>query len=150
MTLTSPVPRPSAIVSFERLFLLTIGIGVVQAVVGLDELVERAPASTIVTTLGLTLGTQATLVLLVSRGRNSAAKWVLLAMLGIGLPLYFSSLLGFRSTTSCLQTGCHVAWPRAFPIRSVTALDTTRSRVPGGGHVPPLPVPASLASLSLP
>ena len=59
---------------------------------GWDELVRRAPASTIMTVLALTLGTQAALVLLVSRGRDKAAKWVLLATLIIGLPLYLGSL----------------------------------------------------------
>jgi hypothetical protein len=124
VTSTSPVPRPSAIVSFERLFLLTIGIGIGQAVVGWDELVERAPASTIVTMLGLTLGTQATLVLLVSRGRNSAAKWVLLAMLGIGLPLYFSSL----------ERGTVIGWgmlsllQALLQVASIALLFTTSAR----------------------
>ena len=92
VTSTSPVRRPDAIVAFERLFLLTLGIGVVQAVVGWDELVERAPAARILAMLILTLGTEATLVLLASRARSSAAKWVLLAMLVIGVPLYLTSL----------------------------------------------------------
>ena len=87
-----PPDRPEAVVIFERLFMLSIGIGFVQAVLGWEQLLERAPASTILMTLAMTLGTQATLVLLVSRARHAAARWVLLGMLIIGVPLYLSSM----------------------------------------------------------
>lgn len=92
MTLARPPATPEAVVVFERLFLVSIVVGIVQAVDGWNDLLDRAPATTIMTMLVLTLGTQVALVLLASRGRSNAAKWVLLAMLLIGLPLYLSSL----------------------------------------------------------
>ena len=65
VTSLPPVERPHAVNVFERLFMLSIGVGLVQAVLGWEQLLERAPAPSILMMLGLTLGTQATLVLLV-------------------------------------------------------------------------------------
>ena len=110
---------------FEHLFLLSVGIGIVQAVVGWDELLSRAPSSTIMTMLGLTLGTQVTLVLLVSRYRSSAAKWVLLGTLVIGVPLYLSSLeqgtvvgWGMLSLIQALLQAASIAFLFTRPARA--------------------------------
>ena len=86
---------------FERLFLFSILIGFVQAAVGWDELARRAEAAgrgggTVFALLGLTFFTMAALALLVSRGRMASAKWALVILCAIGLPLFFLSLEGGR------------------------------------------------------
>nr|WP_295370123.1 hypothetical protein [uncultured Sphingosinicella sp.] len=63
-----------------------------QAVVGWDELARRGSAAAMLTLLALSLGTLAGVALLVSRGRSRGAKWLLLMLLLLGLPMFFISL----------------------------------------------------------
>ena len=93
--------RPRSVILFERLFLFSILIGFVQAAAGWDQLVERAPAEgegggAVLLLLGLTFFTMGALALLVSRGRMASAKWALVILCAIGLPLFFVSLAGGR------------------------------------------------------
>lgn len=93
--------RPRSVILFERLFLFSILIGFVQAAVGWDQLVDRAQregegGGTVLLLLGLTFFTMAALALLVSRGRMVSAKWALVILCAIGLPLFFLSLEGGR------------------------------------------------------
>ena len=86
---------------FERLFLFSILIGFVQAAIGWDEMVRRAEAAgegggAVLALLGLTFFTMGALALLVSRGRMASAKWALVILCAIGLPLFFVSLAGGR------------------------------------------------------
>ena len=60
-----------------------------QAVVGWDELARRGSASSMLTLVALSLGTLAGVALLVSRGRSTGAKWLLLMLLLAGLPMFF-------------------------------------------------------------
>ncbi|QAY75958.1 hypothetical protein [Sphingosinicella sp. BN140058] len=89
--------RPRSILIFERLFLASLAIGLVQAWLGWDALVGRAAADghglgMVLTLLGLTFFTLAGLALLVSRGRQASAKWVLTLLCALGLPLVLASL----------------------------------------------------------
>ena len=93
--------RPRSILLFERLFLGSLLIGLVQAWNGWSELVARAQAeghdaAAMVTLLSLTFFTLAALALLVSRGRQSSAKWLLTILCAIGLPMVLASVAAGR------------------------------------------------------
>lgn len=83
--------RPRAILLFERLFLGSLALGAVQAFGGWDALAARGSAGEMLALLALTFGTLGGLVLLVSRGRSRAAKWVLVLLYAVGLPLTLGS-----------------------------------------------------------
>jgi hypothetical protein len=75
----------------------SIAVGIVQAVLGWEELVRRAEAegrggAGVLALLGLTFFTMGASALLVSRGRTPWAKWLLVILCAIGLPLFFASL----------------------------------------------------------
>ena len=89
--------RPRSILLFERLFLSTLAIAIVQAAAGWDELVRRAEAEGrgplgVAAVIGLTLFTMGALVLLVSRGRLRWAKWLLVVLCAIGVPFFLAGL----------------------------------------------------------
>ena len=89
--------RPRSIAAFETLFLSSIAIGFVQAVLGWEELVRRAEAEgrgggAVLALLALTFFILGASALLVSRGRMASAKWALVILCAIGLPLFFVSL----------------------------------------------------------
>ena len=84
--------RPPSVSLFERLFLFSLLLGLGQAWRGWDELGERAAAAggggaSMALLLALTFFTQSGLALLVSRGRQASAKWVLVLLCAIGVPL---------------------------------------------------------------
>ena len=83
--------RPRSVRAFEQLFLLSLLLAVVQAVVGWEELSRRGSKGEMLAVLGLSIGTLAGLTLLVSRGRSRSAKWVMTLLLLIGLPLFVMS-----------------------------------------------------------
>jgi hypothetical protein len=88
--------RPLSIVRFERLFFLSLVIGLGQAALGWEELGARAAARGeaavgVAVLLALTFFTLGALALLVSRGRVGWAKWLLVALCAIGLPLVWAS-----------------------------------------------------------
>jgi hypothetical protein len=84
--------RPASIVGFERLFLLSLSLGVVQALLGWDQLAARGTPAEVIAIAALSIFTLGALALLVSRGRSRSAKWVLALLLAIGLPLFLLSL----------------------------------------------------------
>jgi hypothetical protein len=89
--------RPRSIAAFERLFLASIAVGVVQAVLGWEELLRRAAeegrgGAGVLALLGLTFFVMGASALLVSRGRMASAKWALVILCALGLPLFFGSL----------------------------------------------------------
>jgi hypothetical protein len=65
---------------------------VLQAALAWDALAARAAPAEMMALLALTFATLAGLVLLVSRGRSRSAKWVLVILCAIGLPLLLLSL----------------------------------------------------------
>jgi hypothetical protein len=88
--------RPRGVIAFERLFFLSLLIGLGQAVLGWEELGARAAArgdaaGGVAVLLGLTFFTLGALALLVSRGRVGWAKWLLVVLCAIGLPLVWAS-----------------------------------------------------------
>ena len=89
--------RPASITLFERLFLLSLAIGAIQVFVGWDELLRRAEAkgegaAALTALLALAFFIQGALALLVSRGRMWSAKWLLVILCAIGLPLVLASV----------------------------------------------------------
>lgn len=76
---------------FERLFLGSLVLGAMQAFGGWETLEARRSAGEMLALLALTFGTLGGLVLLVSRGRSRAAKWVLVLLYALGLPLTLGS-----------------------------------------------------------
>jgi hypothetical protein len=116
--------RPASILLFERLFLFTILIGVVQAILGWEELSRRGSTGEVLTLLALSLGTLGAVALLVSRGRSRSAKWLLVLLLLIGLPLFLTSL----------SRGTLVGWAplslvqAAFQAVSIAFLFTSSAR----------------------
>ena len=110
--------RPRSILLFERLFLATVLIGIVQSVAGWDELVRRGalrgegPGS-IATLIGLTLFVMGALALLVSRGRMRSAKWLLVILCALGMPLFLASVAAGRiagwELLALIQAGLQVA-----------------------------------------
>ena len=89
--------RPPSVRLFERLFLSSLVLGVGQAWWGWEQLGERAAAAgggeaSMALLLGLTFFTQGALALLVSRGRQASAKWVLVLLCAIGVPLVIASM----------------------------------------------------------
>lgn len=83
--------RPASIAAFERMFLASVAIGAAQTWLGWEELRERAGAGEVLALLGLTFATLVGLVLLVSVGRSRPAKWVLVILCAIGLPMIVAS-----------------------------------------------------------
>ena len=122
--ITAEAQRPRSIVYFERLFLFTILIGVVQAIAGWHELSRRGSTAEMLTMLLLSLGTLTGVALLVSRGRSPQAKWVLLVLLVVGVPMFLNSL----------ERGTIVGWgglallQAALQIASVSLLFTRSAR----------------------
>jgi hypothetical protein len=98
--------RPRNVIAFERLFLLSLLIGLGQAVLGWGELSARAAArgeaaAGVAVLLALTFFTLGALALLVSRGRVGWAKWLLAVLCAIGLPMVWASF----------AAGTIVGWP---------------------------------------
>ncbi|PSJ43006.1 hypothetical protein [Allosphingosinicella deserti] len=120
--------RPRSIPTFERLFLSSLGLGLVQAWLGWEDLVGRAAAKghgpgAMLTLLGLTFATLAGLALLVSRGRQASAKWVLTFLCVAGLPLVLVSLwqgsIAGSPPLAFAQAGLQVA--SLFPLFTLEA-----------------------------
>ena len=79
--------RPTTIVAFEALYFVTLAIGVLQAYLSWDQLQAMASPFFIVTIQIVTVGLLILLTLLVSRRRSRFAKWVLVVLFVIGLPM---------------------------------------------------------------
>ena len=83
--------RPASVIAFERLFLASLLLTPLQAALGWEELMRRGSSGETLAILGLTVATLTGLALLVSRGRSASARWVLVLLLLIGLPLFLVS-----------------------------------------------------------
>ena len=93
--------RPKTIVAFERIYLLTLLIGVFQAIIGWRQAIALASPGFVVTIQAVAFGLILALVLWVSRGRSKVAKWIMVGLFVLGLPGTFVS---FRS-------GMTLGWP---------------------------------------
>ncbi len=101
--------RPKPVAAFERIFLGSLALGVVQALHGWDALAARGSAPEMVGLLVLTFGTLGGLALLVSRARSRSAKWVLVLLWLIGLPMFLSSW----------NAGTVIGWPSMAMLQAM-------------------------------
>ena len=86
--------RPASIVKFDRYFLLSLGIGLVNAVVSYDAYVKMLAddpataqfgASFVLSTLAFGFGIPLLLWYLVARKASNVAKWLVVVLTGLGL-----------------------------------------------------------------
>lgn len=84
--------RPAAVTWFERLFLFSLAIGIVQAWVGREQAGAQGSLAGRPLAVALALFTLGGLALLVSRGRIGWAKWLLVLLYLAGLPLFLAEL----------------------------------------------------------
>ncbi len=81
--------RPQTIVSFERIFLFTLLLGLVQVYFGWGSATQTASVGFALTVQIFTFCLLVGLALLVSRRRSNVAKWILIALFTLGLPAFF-------------------------------------------------------------
>lgn len=79
--------RPTSIVRFERLYLVTLLLGAVHTVVRWPALVAASSPGVALVTQLVTFGLTLILVLLVARRRSRIARIILVAAFLIGLPI---------------------------------------------------------------
>jgi hypothetical protein len=85
--------RPTAIVAFERLFVLSLLVGVVQCIVGWEQAVAVVGSALAVLLIEIIIaGLTLLLIWLTSRRRKKIAKWILIIMFAIGLPQFVELL----------------------------------------------------------
>jgi hypothetical protein len=84
--------RPPAIIWFERLFLFSLALGVVQAWVGHEQAAARGSLAGQPLAVVLSLLVLGGTALLVSRGRIWWARWLLTLLYLAGLPLFLIEL----------------------------------------------------------
>jgi hypothetical protein len=86
--------RPVGIVGFERLFILSLLIGIVQCVLGWNDAVVVIGSAAVVLTIEILIGILALLlVFFISRRRSNVAKWIMIGIFLIGLPGLFHLLI---------------------------------------------------------
>ncbi|HEX6374123.1 MAG TPA: hypothetical protein VFZ91_00215 [Allosphingosinicella sp.] len=84
--------RPTSIIRFEQLYLLSLTIGLVIAIFGWEQNLATARASglgvgIVVAVQALTLGLMLLLILYVSRRASVVAKWILIVLFVAGLAI---------------------------------------------------------------
>lgn len=87
------MPRPRSILYFELLLLGSLGVGVVQSVVGWAEATKLTSAGFALFVQIATFAILIGLTLLISRGRSRIAMWISIALFLFGLPTYFAIFL---------------------------------------------------------
>ena len=79
--------RPTEVQWFERIYIATLLLGVLQSWLAWPELVTlRGPVFLLITQF-LTFGVMITLMLLTSRRRSSFAKWIMIGLFVVGMPM---------------------------------------------------------------
>lgn len=81
--------RPKSIVWFEILILSSLVLGVFKSLFAPEEPLQQAPLSFVLFVQAGVLAVTVVLTLLTSRRRSKIAKWVLVVLYLLGLPLYF-------------------------------------------------------------
>lgn len=120
---------PPSVNWFERIFLASLALGLVQAWLGWDVLVRRAAAEghglgSVGLLLGLTLFTMGSLTLLVSRGRIGWARLLLVVLCAVGLPLVWGSFVAGRIAGSPTLAAAQAA----MQVGSLALLFTREAR----------------------
>jgi len=96
----------------------------VQAAVGWEELARRGSTGSMLALVALSLGTLAGVALLVSRGRSRGAKWLLLLLLLLGLPMFFISM----GRGTIVGWGMLALFQAALQVGSIALLFTRSAR----------------------
>jgi hypothetical protein len=84
--------RPSGVVWFERIIIATLVLGVLNSWLAWPQLVAMRGPTFALTVQALTLAVMLGLTLFVSRRRSNIAKWILIALTALGLPILFQQL----------------------------------------------------------
>ena len=84
--------RPTSIIRFEQLYLLSLVVGLVTVMFGWEQNLATARASglgigIVIAVQALTLGVMVLLILYVSRQASVVAKWILIALFVAGLAI---------------------------------------------------------------
>ncbi len=116
--------RPVEIVRFERLYLGTLALGLIQSWLDWPELVQLANPNFVLTTQVFGIGIDAGLALLVSRRRSNIAKWISIVLFLFCLPSVAKDVMEGQLTGSAsisvIQTlGLFVAYALLFAPASV-------------------------------
>ncbi len=94
--------RPASIVWFERLYLGSLLIGVVQSVIGWKDAIALASPAFLLTVQAVVFAFLVGLILLVSRERSNVAKWINVVLFVLGLPVIVSLLVTEKQVGSAL------------------------------------------------
>jgi hypothetical protein len=86
--------RPDTVIWFERLFLMSLALGVFKAWYAWNEAVALAPAPFVLFVEVSTIILILALVLFVSRARSRVAKWILIVIFILGLPASYKLIAG--------------------------------------------------------
>lgn len=84
--------RPKTVIAFETLYLITLGMGLIHSVATWNEAVALASPGFILFVGASTLVLMLVLTLLVSRRRSNVAKWIMIGLMGLGLPFVVGQL----------------------------------------------------------
>ena len=79
--------RPAEVKWFERIIAATLVLGIVQSWLAWPQLVAMRGPAFLLTSQLLTFAVMIGLTLCVSRGRSSIAKWIMLGLFVVGLPI---------------------------------------------------------------
>ena len=115
--------RPSSIVWFERIMIATLVLGIINSWLIWPRLVAlRGPAFAFTIDL-FTLAVMLALTLFVSRRGSSIAKWILIALAVLGLPIFLKHLAageleGVPLITAIQTVGQIVAYALLFTSAS--------------------------------
>lgn len=86
--------RPKSVKLFEVLYLVSLGIGLVNTSLGWENLTQKAGVGSLLSVLAGTFLITVVLVLLISRKGSNVARWVLVVMFALGAIPYITSLAG--------------------------------------------------------
>jgi hypothetical protein len=84
--------RPREILWFERIMIATLALGILNSWLAWPPLAALRGAAFALTVQSLTLLIMLSLTLFVSRRRSSIAKWILIGLAVLGLPMFLEHL----------------------------------------------------------
>jgi len=101
--------RPQTIVNFERIVFATLILGLLQSYLGWERSAQMTSAGFVITVQAVTVGLIAGLTLLVAHRRSRVAKWIMIVLFALGLPVFFKTISHGAPLSSVwitvLQTG---------------------------------------------
>jgi RsiW-degrading membrane proteinase PrsW (M82 family) len=84
--------RPVHIVWFERIIFVTLALGMLNTALTWQQLTAVSGPTLLLFVQGVILAVMVTLTLLISRRHSKIAKWVMVGLFLLGLPMFLSSL----------------------------------------------------------